>query len=56
MMQPRVDQIQAILSGVTFHWALKQLLTGESIDDKHYSDFIDVDAAEIYEYVKIPCT
>lgn len=52
-MESRTDQIKAILSGVAFHWAIKQLLPGESIDDKRYVDFISVDTGEIYEYVKI---
>jgi hypothetical protein len=49
MLESKIDQIQAILSGDSFHWAIKQLLPGESIADKRYSDFISADAEEIGE-------
>jgi hypothetical protein len=51
-MEAEIDQIKAILSANTFHWAIKQLLPNESIDNRQYSDFISVTAEDIYQYVK----
>ncbi len=51
-MKPTIEQIQAILSGNTFRWAVNQLQPGETIDEKRYSDFISVTPEEIESYVK----
>jgi hypothetical protein len=50
-MRDKEEQIKAILKGDTFHWALDQLVPGESIENKKYSDFVSVSVEDIYDYV-----
>lgn len=51
-MKSKIEQIQAILSWNTFRWAVNQLQSNETIDEKQYSDFISVTPDEIEDYVK----
>jgi hypothetical protein len=51
-LKSKTEQIQVILTGNTFRWAVNQLQPPEIIDEKRYSDFISVTPDEIEAYVK----
>ncbi|MBW3625724.1 MAG: hypothetical protein KY468_20205 [Armatimonadetes bacterium] len=51
-MRPKEEQIKAILSGDPFRWAVEQLADHETMDEKRYSDFINVTPEEAEEFVK----
>lgn len=50
-MQGPTEQIQAILSGNAFRWAVDNLPEGTSIDDLRFPDLISVTREEVFEYV-----
>jgi rhodanese-related sulfurtransferase len=50
-MKPKTEQVEAILSWDTFRWACDQLQDRSDIDQKKYTDFIEITEEEIYQFV-----
>lgn len=47
------EQIRAILSWNTWHWAVRQLGDGETMDNVRFRDLVSVTEDDVYDYVVV---